>query len=123
MSVNTVEKMINWVEDNLSNNPTLEKMAEYVGYSEYYCSSKFHEFTGVTFKEYVLKRKLAMAASTLLETNDKILDIALRYGFSSHEAFSRSFSKEYGCSPKNFRISKPNINIYERCCLKADIQI
>lgn len=114
MSVNTIEKMIDWVEVNLSNNPTLPQMAKYVGYSEYYCSSKFHEFTGVTFKEYVLKRKLALAASSLLETDDKILDIALNYGFSSNEAFSRSFCKEYGCSPRNFRTQKPHIDVYER---------
>lgn len=88
-------------------------MSGYVGYSEYYCSAKFHEFTGVTFKEYVLKRKLALAAKSLLETNDKIIDVALAYGFASHEAFSRAFAKEYGYSPRSFRALKPNVQYYE----------
>lgn len=115
MSVNTVEKMIIWVEDNLNENPTLPRMASYVGYSECYCSLKFHEFTGVTFKEYVYKRKLSLAAKTLLETDDKILDVALKFGFSSNEAFTRAFCKEYGCSPRNFRTNRPDIKYYERC--------
>ncbi len=115
MSLSTVEKMVKWVEDNLSDNPTLGKMASYVGYSEYYCSSKFHEVTGVTFKEYVLKRKLSLAAKNLLETNDKIIDVALNFGFSSNEAFSRAFCKEYGCSPKKFRVNRPEVDYYERC--------
>ena len=117
MSLSTVEKMVKWVEDNLSDNPTLEKMASYVGYSEYYCSSKFHEVTGVTFKEYVSKRKLSLAAKSLLETNDKVLDVALNYGFSSNEAFSRAFCKEYGYSPRSFRLKRPNIKYYERCMI------
>lgn len=115
MSLITVEKMVKWVEDNLRNDPTLEKMASYVGYSEWYCSSKFHEVTGVTFKEYVSKRKLSLAAKALLETNDRILDVALSYGFSSNEAFSRAFCKEYGCSPRKFRTSRPGVDYDERC--------
>ena len=58
MSVRTIETMLDWVEDNIEDVPTLDKMANYVGYSEFYCSVKFHECVGVSFKEYVLKRKL-----------------------------------------------------------------
>lgn len=115
MSASTVENMIKYIEDNIHNNPTLEKMASCVGYSEYYCSSKFHEFTGVTFKEYVLKRKLSLAAKCLIETDDKILDVAVNYGFSSNEAFSRAFCKEYGYSPKRFRLNRPDVKLYGRC--------
>lgn len=114
MSAKTVEKMIDWVEYNISNNPKLEDMANHVGYSEYYCSSKFREFTGITFKKYVLKRKLTLAANSLLMTDEKILNIALDYGFSSNEAFSRAFLKEYGYSPKDYRLKKPYVSAYER---------
>ncbi len=106
MSAKTVEKMIEWLEDNLTACPTLPQMASFVGYSEYYCSAKFHEYTGVTFKEYVAKRKLDAAAQSLKSTDDRIIDIALDCGFSSSEAFSRAFSKKYGCSPKKYRSSK-----------------
>lgn len=106
MSAKTVEKMIEWLENNISNSPTLPQMASFVGYSEYYCSAKFHEFTGVTFKEYVAKRKLSAAAESLKSTDSKIIDIALACGFSSSEAFTRAFGKEYGCSPKSYRAAE-----------------
>ena len=106
MSSKTIKKMIEWLEDNISNGPTLPQMASFVGYSEYYVSAKFHEFTGVTFKEYLAKRRLSTAAESLKSTDNRIIDIALDCGFSSSEAFSRAFGKEYGCSPKNYRVKK-----------------
>lgn len=103
LSAKTVEKMIEWIEDNLTDSPTLPQMANYVGYSEYYCSAKFHEYTGMTFKEYLAKRRLSAAAETLRSTDSRIIDIAFDFGFSSSEAFSRAFGREYGCSPKKYR--------------------
>lgn len=95
--------MIDWVEDNIEKPPTLEAMARYVGYSSYYCSAKFHEAVGISFKEYVQHRKLSLAVRELLNTDRRILDIAIQYGFSSNEAFTRAFSKIYGCSPNEYR--------------------
>ena len=117
MSVKTIENMIDWVEINLKDRPTLEKMSCYVGYSSYYCSAKFHEVVGISFKEYVMRRKLTMAALELRETNHKILDIAIRYGFSSNEAFSRAFYKKYGHSPSRFRKTRPQFLLYDKAVI------
>ena len=114
MSVRTIEDMIDWVEKNMEETPTLDKMAEHVGYSEFYCSAKFHEYVGVPFKEYVFKRKLGLAAGALMNTDSLIIDIAMQYGFSSHEAFSRAFKKTYGYSPNQFRTLKPQVHSFER---------
>lgn len=117
MSVKTVEDMVTWVEENIENEPTLDRLAEHIGYSKFYCSAKFHEYVGISYKEYVLKRKLSLAASTLLESDDKLLDIAIRYGFSSHEAFTRAFQKHYGYPPSRFRKDRPIIEPHgkEKC--------
>lgn len=114
MSVKTIENMIEWVEENLRNEPTLAMMSDFVGYSSYYCSSQFHQALGITFKEYVVKRKLTLAANDLMETEHRILDIALKYGFSSNEAFTRAFSKEFGCSPSYVRKKQPQLPMYGR---------
>ncbi len=114
MSVKTISSMVQWVEDNLANQPTLPKMAAYVGYSEFYCSAKFHEYVGISFKEYVQRRKLSMAMINLLKTDERIIDIALKHGFSSHEAFTRAFQKFNGYTPARYRTEKPGIPLYER---------
>lgn len=114
VSARTIEEMIDWVEENLEDDPTLAKMAGQVGYSEFYCSSKFHEYVGIPFKEYVLRRKLSLAAITLAKTDERIVDIAVQYGFSSHEAFTRAFKKNYGYAPCQYRICKPEIPLFDK---------
>ena len=114
MSVKTIESMIDWVETNLKDAPTLDKMSDHVGYSSFYCSAKFHEVVGVSFQEYVLRRKLSLAAIELRESSHKIIDIAVKYGFSSNEAFSRAFHKTYGYAPSQFRKILPQLRLYDK---------
>lgn len=114
MSVRTIEDMIDWVEENIENDPALTKMANHVGYSEFYCSAKFHEYVGIPFKEYVFRRKLSLAAENLAKTNTRIIEIAVQYGFSSQEAFTRAFKRVYGCSPNKYRLNRPDIPSFER---------
>ena len=121
MSIKTIETMIDWVEMNLKDAPTLEKMSEHVGYSSFYCSAKFHEAVGISFKEYVIKRKLTQAAFDLRETNQKIIDIAIKYGFSSNEAFSRAFYKCFGYSPSMFRKAKPKLIFYDKSVIQTTL--
>jgi AraC family of transcriptional regulator, multidrug resistance transcriptional activator len=119
LSVKTIESMIDWVEINLKNKPTLEQMSDYVGYSSFYCSAKFHEAVGVSFKEYVIRRKLSLAAIDLRETDRRIIDIALKYGFSSNEAFSRAFYKSFGYTPSGFRKVLPQFLTCEKSVIIA----
>lgn len=114
MSNKIIENMVEWVESNLERTPTLEKMSAYVGYSPFYCSSKFHEYVGISFRTYINKRRLSLAAIELKKSDDRILDIAIKYGFSSHEAFTRAFNKNYGCTPIQFRKLLPEINLYPK---------
>lgn len=114
MSINTIQNMINWIEDNITENPTLIQMSDFVGYSPFYCSTKFRENMGVTFKKYIAKRKLTLAAIEIKDTPTKLLDIAVKYGFSSQEAFTRAFTDTYGCTPNQFRKEKiPTRKEYE----------
>ncbi len=82
---------------------TLAYLARRLGYSEFYVSRKFREISGMQFREYLRLRKLALALKQLRETDCGILDIALQYGFSSHEAFSRAFRRAYGIPPSAYR--------------------
>lgn len=104
--------MVNWIEVNIRRNPTLAEMSDHVGYSQFYCSSKFHEYVGITFKQYLSKRRLALAAIEVKNTKNRLLDIALKYGFSCQESFTRAFVDAYGCTPTQYRKTLPAIQLY-----------
>ena len=103
MSVQTIEAMAKWVENNITEQPTLEDMASHVGYSPYYCSVKFREHIGITYKQFLSKCRLTAAAQDLRSTDDSVTEIAFRYGYGSSEALTRAFAQEFHCPPKQYR--------------------
>jgi len=82
---------------------TLKYIADKLGYSEFHLSRKFSEISGMQFRDYLRGRKLAFALKDVRDTDAGILDIALEYGFSSHEAFTRAFREAYGVTPSDYR--------------------
>ena len=82
---------------------TLKRISDSLGYSEFYVSRKFREISGMQFRDYLRYRKLAFALKDVRDTDKSLLDIALDYGFSSHEAFTRAFKEAYGITPSEYR--------------------
>ncbi|MCI9553044.1 MAG: helix-turn-helix transcriptional regulator [Acutalibacter sp.] len=99
----TVQKMIDWLEAHLTSESLLGEMSRQVGYSPYYCSTLFHRVAGVTIKGYVAGRRLALAALDLRNSQKRVIDIAVEYGFSSQEALTRAFRGAFGCTPAAYR--------------------
>lgn len=82
---------------------TLRFLSRRLGYSEFYTTRKFREISGMQFRDYLRLRKLTFALKEVRESKRGILDIALDYGFSSNEAFSRAFKAAYGIVPSEYR--------------------
>lgn len=100
-----VQKMIDWIEDNITDSLSLNKMAEQINYSPFYCTKQFHAISGMQLRDYIRLRRVCHAALELRDTDLRILDVAVKYGFSSQAAFTRAFSKAYGVPPKAYRKS------------------
>ena len=82
---------------------TLHALAQRLGYSDYHMTKQFRAITGLSLREYLRTRRLAFALTEVRDTDRRLLDIALDYGFSSHEAFTRAFKQEYGVTPASYR--------------------
>lgn len=99
---------------------TLEALSNRLGYSQFYLTRKFKEITKMQFKEYLRNRRLAFALKEVRDSDKSFLEIALKYGFSSHEAFTRSFKNIYGLTPSQYRknpkpvVLRTKINAFDR---------
>ena len=91
------------IRNNDDDELSLSCLSDKLGYSEFYISRKFREISGMQFRDYLRYRRLAFALKELRDTENGILDIALKYGFSSHEAFTRAFKEAYDITPSEYR--------------------
>ncbi|SDX06149.1 helix-turn-helix transcriptional regulator [Paenibacillus sp. CF384] len=107
-----MQEMIDWIEDHLFEDFSLESLGQHMGYSPYYCSFKFHQMTGISIKRYMSLRKIYLASIELKETNEKTIELAFKYGFLSQEAFTRAFKGTFGISPNAFRKKPQPLQTY-----------
>ena len=82
---------------------TLERLSKRMGYSKFYVSRQFRAISGMQLGEYLRNRRLAFALREVRDSESGLLDIAVKYGFSSHEAFTRAFKAAYGITPSAYR--------------------
>lgn len=102
------QRIVDCIDTSIKNEDdarlTLAALAREIGYSEYYTSRRFREISGMKLRDYLRFRRLAFALKELRDTQESILTIALRSGFSSNEAFTRAFREAYGVSPREYRL-------------------
>ena len=87
-----------YIEKNLKQKIRIEEIADYVGYSKFYFSRMFKQEMNISIMEYVKERKVICALESILQGN-KILDVAIEYGWESHSGFIKAFKSYYGFSP------------------------
>lgn len=96
-----IAQCIEFIEGNIKSDLTPEVIESSSGYSVFHFSRVFNINKGMTLMEYVKKRRLSLAAMDLFK-GERIIDIALDYGFKTHNGFSKAFKKEFGFSPKQY---------------------
>lgn len=83
--------------------------------------ASFSQITGISFSDYVRRRRMTRAAYDLQNTDEKIIDIALKYGYSSADAFRVAFKSLHGVPPAVVR--KNNVKLTFYCRLHFEITI
>lgn len=99
--IDIIDRCIRQQEDEAL---TLRALSAALGDSESYVSRMFRALSGMSLRDYLRFRHLAFALRDVRDTSDSLLEIAVRYGFSSHEAFTRAFRAAYGVTPSAYRL-------------------
>lgn len=94
---------IQYIEDHITEELSIEAIARYVHVSPFYFQKGFAMLCGFTLGEYIRNRRLALAGNDLAAGDEKVIDIALKYGYDSPDSFARAFTRFHGITPTQAR--------------------
>ncbi len=97
--VRMINQAIAFMEDHLTDEITLADIAKSVNLSAFHFQRAFSLLTEMSPAEYLRKRRLSQAGAELADGKDKVIDVALKYGYDSPESFTKAFTRFHGSSP------------------------
>ncbi len=116
-----------YIETNLADTISYDEIAHRACCSTYHFQRMFPFITGVTLSEYIRRRRLTLAAFELQTTGSKVIDVAMKYGYDSPEAFARAFKNLHGIMPISARDTGVSLKAYPRMSfhisIKGDVEM
>lgn len=97
--VDAISKAIQYIEEHITEELTADRISENINISSFYFQKGFAMLCGFTIVEYIRNRRLALAGNDLATGDEKIIDIAMKYGYDSPDSFTRAFTRFHGVTP------------------------
>lgn len=113
---------LNYIEEHLDREIKLEQVAKLACCSSFHFQRMFSYMAGVPLAEYIRRRRMTKAAFDLQHTADKVIDVALRYGYHSPTAFNRAFQSIHGIAPSDARHEGSRLKAYHPISFKITIR-
>jgi AraC family transcriptional regulator len=101
--VESLQRSIDYIEDHLLDDLSIEDIAIQANVSVYHFHRTFTIITDIPIGEYLRRRRLTHAAQELSNKSSRIIDIVLKYGYDTPEAFSKAFRRQHGLTPSQAR--------------------
>ncbi len=114
-------KAIDYIEDNLDKEISYDEAARIACCSPYYFQRVFSYVSGVSLAEYIRRRKMTQAAFELQRTDSRVIDVALKYGYSSPTSFNRAFQNVHGITPTAAKLGGNVLQAYPSIQFKIEI--
>ena len=116
-NLDIIQNSIDYIEENLKTEIAAQELADKANFSLFYYYRLFQTAVGMPIMQYIVRRKLLHAIYEISHGN-KMIDIALSYGFDTYAGFYKAFKREFGCTPKqffkNYKFNKPyKINLFK----------
>lgn len=120
--VEMMQRSIQYMEEHLLEEITIDQIAEQAHSSPFHFQRTFLVLTDTTVGEYLRRRRLTLAAQELATSDTKIIDIALKYGYETPEAFAKAFRKQHGASPSDVRSGVGKLKSYNRLVIQVSLK-
>lgn len=120
--VESLQKAIDYMEEHILDQITIEGIAEQATISPYHFQRIFMILTDRSVGEYLRRRRLTLAAQELSSTRCKIIDIAYKYGYDTPESFSKAFRKQHGVTPREMRNGVGKMKAYNRLVIQVNLK-
>ena len=117
-----MQKAIDYVEEHLTENIDYEKVAAESFSSSYHFQRVFSILCGYTLGEYIRLRRLSLAGAELANGKEKVIDIALKYGYDSPDSFAKAFQKFHGMTPSQARADGSMLKSFSRLSIKISLE-
>ena len=114
-------KAIDYIEDNLDKEISYDEAARIACCSPYYFQRVFSYVSGVALAEYIRRRKMTQAAFELQRADSRVIDVALKYGYSSPTSFNRAFQNVHGITPTAAKLGGNVLQAYPSIQFKIEI--
>ena len=121
-SLKKMNEALSYLEENLINDIDYKEIARLAFCSEYHFQRMFSFLTGVTLSEYIRRRRLTLAAFELINSDIKIIDVAIKYGYNSPDSFTRAFRSLHGVTPSEARNNGQSLKAYPRITFQLSIK-
>lgn len=100
---NNLNEMLDYIECHLTEEIDYKKLASLVGLNVYTLQRLFPLLCDISLNEYIRKRRLTLAGKDLIQDNLKVIDVAVKYGYTSASSFSRAFFAFHGIKPSRVK--------------------
>ena len=117
-----MQQAITYMEEHLMEETNYEDVAKHVHISSYEFHRAFCFLTGMTANAYIRKRRLSLAGREIMETDTKIIDIALKYGYETPESFTKAFTRFHGIAPKFAREESAKLVLFNPLAIKLTVE-
>lgn len=121
-SLKRMNEALSYIEENLTNDIDFKEVARIALCSEYHFQRMFSFLAGVTLSEYIRRRRLTLSAFELNNNNMRVIDVAIKYGYSSADSFTRAFQGLHGITPSEARNKGQSLKAYPRMTFQLSIK-
>ncbi|HDR4710084.1 TPA: AraC family transcriptional regulator [Bacillus paranthracis] len=121
-SLKNMNAAMHYIENNLTNEINFKEVAKLAYCSEYHFKRMFSFLAGISLSEYIRCRRLTLAAFELKNSDAKVIDVAIKYGYNSPDSFTRAFQNLHGITPSEARNSNHSLKAYSPMTFQLSIQ-